>query len=300
MRYSEDRIVQAFDSNNIEKILVIDDAYDPPPIDENSAGHLVDFLDSESGQAACAHCAIDRATVSAARVSLDEEELDNDHLQLVYSRLFKEFIATDDARFDPSGVFRLHKEPALGVLRPLLALLGRCGEVRTSGLEDAIPVYSCFHPHVVFLDYYLGADFSGSQTVDERTLQSSRRASVDLLGQIVDARNENGVPAVVLVSSEDVDDLERYRHDSGREILALRFERMKKGMVQWDGESFKIEPSAADALLDMSESYLFGRELQRSLSKWKTGAELAFSDFMKQIGSLHTKDFAYLFRFRTT
>ena len=49
MRY-EKRIIAAFESNNIKKILLIDDAYDPPELDDTTVAQLADFLNEAEGQ----------------------------------------------------------------------------------------------------------------------------------------------------------------------------------------------------------------------------------------------------------
>src|SRR3546814_9850077 len=49
----EKRIVEAFDTNGIERILLVDDVYDPPALLADELGPLLDFLESVGGQAAC-------------------------------------------------------------------------------------------------------------------------------------------------------------------------------------------------------------------------------------------------------
>ena len=80
--------------------------------------------------------------------------------------------------------------------------------------------------------------------------------------------------------------------------MSLRFQFLQKELVQQKDEVIVIEHAAADALLDTSQGYLFGKLLQQALTKWKNGAELALNDFIKDIGDLDMKDFAYLLRFR--
>src|SRR3546814_7546516 len=48
----EKRIVEAFDTNGIERILLVDDVYDPPALLADELGPLLDFLESVGGQAA--------------------------------------------------------------------------------------------------------------------------------------------------------------------------------------------------------------------------------------------------------
>src|SRR3546814_20683952 len=48
----EKRIVEAFDTNGIERILLVDAVYAPPELLADELGPLLDFLDSVGGQAA--------------------------------------------------------------------------------------------------------------------------------------------------------------------------------------------------------------------------------------------------------
>ena len=293
----EERIIEAFKTNEIERILLIDDAYDSPEIDSDFSA-LTDFLESTAGHDACNKAGIDEDTIEAAIEALQNDEADSDELKTVIDGLYTSFYQKDeDQKFDPGGRFKELKEPALAALRPLCKLLENCGEVRTVGLEDGIKSYNEFHPHIIFLDYYLGLDVTTTGNADENSKDTARRASLDLLSQIVHTAtaSEEDIPAIVLLSSQKIDDVDEYRHEAKGRILALRFGFLKKDIVQQEGQ---IKHAAADVLLDVSQGYLFGKILQGALIQWRAGAKLALEDFIKEISNLHPKDFAYLLRFR--
>lgn len=299
----EKRILEAFHSNKIEKILLIDDAYDPPTLDEPTVAALNEFLNDKVGQTTCSECGIDQDTLNGAIVAANEGDTNSGALESVCRTLYSKFVETDKERFDPGGRFHVVKGSAIATLCSLRALLGKCSpnvKVRLAGLENAIECYLEFRPQVLFLDYYLADNVPATGKVGAEIMKDSRQASIDLLRQIVKAEHDDGIPAVVLMSSRTISDIDEYRHDTGeQQIMSLRFQFMNKRHVRQDsGGKFVIDYDAADALLDTSQGYLFGKVLQQALQKWKAGAQSALDVFMHQVGNLHIKDFAYLLRFR--
>ena len=120
-----------------------------------------------------------------------------------------------------------------------------------------------------------------------------------VLRGVVKPKKGESIPAIILMSKHDVqNNVDEYRHEAKGEILSLRFGFLQKNMVRQKDQKIEIEHTAADALLDVSQGYLFGKVLQSALAQWKDGAESALKRFMKEIGKLQTKDFAYLLRFR--
>lgn len=294
----QDRIIEAFASNQIKRVLLIDDAYDPPEL-HDSLGSIVDFLESETGRMACQRAGISDEIVAAAATAANGNDTKSAELKTVIERLYASFRANDEDRaFDPDGIFRLNKEPALAALRPLYKLLGYCSTVQTSGFQCAIKQYQEFDPQVIFLDYYLGPDVPESGDADENSKTITRGASLNVLRQIVNAPHRTALPAVVLISSQHISDVDEYRVEAKSGILALRFGFLQKNMVRQRGKEIEIDLPAVDVLLDVTQGYLFGKELQGVLTQWRDGAERALDEFIKEIGDLHTKDFAYLMRFR--
>ncbi len=165
-------------------------------------------------------------------------------------------------------------------------------------MKDGRKIYYEFHPHVVFLDYYLDSNVSPTGNVKREMLNAARSESLSLLSEVVNNTDGESIPAIVLISSRKIKDVEEYRHEAKGEILSLRFGFLRKDMVQQVGKEIEVDYAAVDALLDVSQGYLFGKALQCALSQWKDGAKSALEVFMEEIRDLHTKDFAYLLRFR--
>jgi len=300
----EKRIVEAFDSNGIERILLIDDVYDPPALVAGDLGPLLDFLESSEGQARCAEIGLDAATVAEATDAALNNVSDDDSLEAVQEALFSRYLLDPAVEFDPGGRFATMKGTMLDVLAPLIALLGKCKKAKLTltGLNGALDAFRATKPHVVFLDYFLGPDVPANGQAGTAAKTKARKASIDLLGRLL-AEPDIDAPAVVLMSSREMKaQAVKFRQavDPGaaRQVMALRFRFMQKDWVTQDGKAIKIANDAADALLDTSQGFEFGSVLQRALVTWREGAEGALTDFLAEVGSLDPKDFAYLFRFR--
>lgn len=297
----EKRIVEAFKSNAIEKILLVDDAYDPPDLDDAMLAAYVDLLQSESGRSACNAYNIEQKTIDAAANAAVEGNLESDDLDAVHRAFYAAFVQTGQG-FDPGGRFHLLKNPTLESLRPLYELLKKCGgtiEVRTAGRHDCHERYQEFRPQVLFVDYYLGEDVPPQGSVPQYRKTEARKASIEFLNGVVSTATENPVPAIVLMSSYQVAKVDQYRHNAGNwQIMSLRFHYLNKNQVRLEEHTFEIDHDAADVLLDTSQGYLFGTLIQDALAQWKKGVEFALGNLFKEVADLHVKDFAYLMRFR--
>ena len=296
----EQRILDAFKKNKIDKILLIDDAYDPPAINDEISGELLDFLQGKKGCEICTELQLDETVREYALTALRENSFEDDQLNKVNMVLFEAFVKTNDSRYDPGNHFETVKIPTLDILKPLHELLKKCGDnvdVRTVGIKDDIYRHLEFDPQILFLDYYLEPE-GGNNGGDQFTV--GRSQSLELLRRFLHAKGDtSNVPAIVLMSKQLITDVDQYRHDiGGEQVLSLRFGFLKKDHIQLDGSQIKIERAAVDVLLDTSQGYLFGRELQQALNGWKIGANKAFEAFLSEVANLHIKDFAYLLRFR--
>jgi len=303
MRHAK-RIVEAFDENGIERILLIDDGYDPPPIDRIVLGELTDFLDSDYGRVICLEAGLSPEEFEAARQAALDNNVEAEELSKANTALYERFVATRESRFDPGGRFENLKGATLDALTPLAALLEKCVnavDVRYVGLDHGKEVYRQQKPQVVFLDFYLSPDVPVGDSSD-KDMTTGRKQSIDFLGRILKA-TEDELPAIVLMSSHSVkNEAEKFRQDvepRGHNPLALRFRFLQKDWVKAEaGNKIKIENEAADALLDTTQGFAFGQILQRALRKWREGADKAMNALLEEIGGLEPKDFAYLFRFR--
>ena len=298
----EKRISAAFQDNGIRRVLVIDDVYDEPPLDE-VVGDLLDYFGDIDGQQACRDAGLSDEAIDAATEAVNADDADSEDLILVNAALYAKFVETREARFDPGGRFETEKGATLDVLEPLVALLARCGngiEIVRAGLSNGESEFARFKPQVVFLDYYLSsAAVGGGLTASVKA--KARKASISLLNRLLASQPEED-PAIVLMSSEQVKArAQRFRQSVerlGGNVLAVRFRFLQKGWVSKEGDNLKINNEAADALLDTSQGFVFGQVLHQALKEWKGGAEKALQAVLHEIGSLEPKDFAYLFRFR--
>ena len=228
----ENRIAEAFETSEIKKILLIDDAYDTPDIDDNVIGILLDFLEGAAGQATCLGIGIEEEKLATAVQALHEGDHENNHLVAIYEKLYKQFVETENSDFDPGEKFLELKGPALNALKPLHKLLNQCGEdiqVRTVGLKSGSEFYRKFQPQVLFLDYYLDSDIPVTGDISAQQRNEARQTSLQLLSELVTTNNEQDIPSVVLMSSRAIEDVDEYRHEAGSsQILALRFGFFKK------------------------------------------------------------------------
>ena len=299
----EKRIIEAFKTNKIKRVLLIDDAYDPPELNSRMVAALADFLDDEKGISACRICGIGEDKLNIAKKAALEGDCNSDELKEVNYAIYEEFVKKRKDKFDPCGEFSLIKESALEALLPLYSLLCNCGnevDVRTAGLENGMKCYCEFCPEVLFVDYYLSSDVPPStEEVSQYKRTNARRASIDLLKRVINATNGKDVPAIVLMSSYEVKKHKQYQYRTQLDkIMSLRFEFLKKDWVRRENNILIIDHSAVDVLLDISQGYLFGKALQLSVAQWKNAAESALENFLREVDGLNTKDFAYLLRFK--
>ena len=299
----EERIIEAFKDNHIERILIVDDGYDPPDLSSDRLGELMDFLESTDGASACNDAGLSEKDIESAKEAVSGTETESKILLCVYETLYKHFVDTRESRFDPGMLFQTRKGPTLDGLEPLTGLLKKCGddvEVRYAGLNDVEEIYELLKPQVVFLDFYLSPDMPkvGSKS-QEPVIQDN--GSTSLLKHLLETKKAD-IPAIVLMSSRGVEDhAEGFRRKvkfQGGNPLALRFRFLQKPGVSAKDKKIDITHEAADALLDTAQGFKFGQVLQRALTKWREGADEAINKIQKEISDLEPKDFAYLFRFR--
>ena len=246
----EARIVDAFKSNSITRTLLIDDAYDPPSLNAEIIAAFAEFLASADGTAACMECGVSTDIREAATKDAEEGDGDSSALIAAYQAIYGAFARTGDKKFDPDGWFDTTKAPALSVLRPLQSLLCRCGDnidVRVAGRDNGTRIHNEFRPQVVFIDYYLDEGVSPIGDVSSGLKRSARKTSITVLKEIVGRPGDgHDIPAIVLMSSRDINDVEKYRHQVGaRKILSLRFLFLKKETVRQQGRSIVIDHAAA-------------------------------------------------------
>ena len=312
----EPRIVSAFLSNGIQRILLIDDVFDAPLLDGDVPGELLDFLQSEDGSAVCGEAGISEDLFADALTEAEQDDSDSEKLSDLLDKLYSHFVSVrleksapeDFSRFDPGDRFETLKGASLDVLAPLLHLLKKCGDdvdVRWAGYRNGKNVFRELNPNVLFLDYFLSSDVSFSSDKGAEPTPIARKQSVQLLDSLLgDSIAAGEEPAIVLMSSEGVkaraDEFRKSVNASAEKerVLALRFRFLKKDWIKEGNPDLEIDTDAADSLLDTAQGYQFGKVLQQALVTWRQGAENAMERFFKGMGNLGPKDFAYLFRFR--
>ena len=296
----EARIAKAFAVNGIRSVLVVDDAYDPPELDEVIFGALLEFLEKEGNRKRIVEKGVGEDVVQTALHAPDGED---GALGKVYRFLYRGFVS-GQTTLDPDGHFERSRGSALKDLRPLRMLLEKCREcgedvrVDTVGLEDSLARCEADLPEVLFLDYYLSHDVPAVGDVGEEALGGARRQSLDFLKNMARMTEERAYPAVVLMSSRHIGDRDAFRRQAGKKIVPLRFRTLSKRELRIDGDSVVLDHGAADALLDTFQGYRFGKLFQGSLSTWKDGVRKALGEFEHAVRQWDTRDIAYLSRFR--
>ena len=288
------RIASSFEQSSINRILVVDDAYDPPPVTSGHAGGLLDFLDREPGVSACLEAGLHNDEIDAARKALNTNEYTSPDLEQAVERLFSRFVECGEDRFEPNDLFTV-KQPNLDQVQPLVAFLRESdngAEVKTIGLTGADVCFEDFKPQLILLDYYLNSEADP----DPSTSPAARRASMDFLRRVV-RRSSDAMPSVVLMSKHDISDVDEYRHDSESSILALRFGFLSKQEIRSSDQS-PLTSAGEDVLLDASQGYRFGLLLQRGLDEWHGSVKKALDHLAVSVRDLTVKDLAYLLRFR--
>lgn len=297
----ESRIVEAFTTNGIERVLFIDDVYDPPPLDETWAGELLDLIESEHGRAAATERGLDQQALADAAAAIGANNYGHASVSRVVAAIYSAYVVSREDRFDPGGHFRSVKGAGLDALEPVVALVRKCGDklsVQLAGLQNGEAAFQAANPDILFLDYFLSPDVPVTGKVSKGVQTAARAESIALLKRILDA---GGNPAVVLLSSHDKSkDVVAYRRSAGPEkTLAVRFRFLKKQWVKVGRRNtLTISHDAADALLDTTQGYRFGGVVQQALVEWRKGAEKALDELMTEVADLEAKDFAYLLRFR--
>lgn len=295
------QIIETFKASAVEKILVIDDAYDPPDFNQEFGGDMVDILSSDDlRKHVSAHvlCEEDR---QAAIEALNNNELDDSAIPVSLAALYQVFVETRVDTVDPGGVFAAAKGATLDALDPLVDLLLRCSDdprIVTVGTREAQRASGDLQPDLIFMDFLLSPPERTTKEITKAQWEEDRTSSINLLKSILTSL-VNNVPAVVLMSSQDVsDEAGSYLSHLEDRVMALRFGFLLKAWVQGRGKDLTASGDAADVLMDTSGSFEFGRTLETALKAWKAGAAEALEQLYFELREFDVKDFAYLLRFR--
>ncbi len=295
------QIIDSFKASVIESVLVVDDAYDPPVLPDEHLGSLLDVLQGPNLRDYVTVESLGELDLQSAIEALAEGEIDHEAIDEAVSLLFDAYIHQRTAELDPGGQFSTLKNSSLDALDPLLELLEGCGDklsIRRVGKDAALSVCKELRPDLILMDFFLSPPdrTSGASSLKEE--RADRKSSIDLLRDMLQIDDEV-IPAVILMSSQDVKArAPRYRDGLEGKVTALRFGFLNKNWIRRAGGGVVAEGEAADALMDTSGSFEFGRTLEAALRQWKSGAEAGLKELYDDLRDLEVKDFAYLLRFR--
>jgi hypothetical protein len=169
------------------------------------------------------------------------------------------------------------------------------------GAEETEAVQTNSDAELIFVDFYLDKDLSATEnTFSAKSIEAKKR-SLTRLKELLGGKETKQSPSVVLMSSHKVkSEAEKFREEIGTgKVFASRFGFIEKTQVTKDDNgTITIAAEAGNTLLDIIQSFEFGRALTNSLEAWLTGAGKAIDKVRTDIDGLSLKDFAYLVRFR--
>ena len=105
----EARIRTAIENGEIRKIVMIDDAFDPPVLGDEDAGPMLEFLEGMEHAATLRRTGISPEEAEAAIQAINSSEYGEDALQSVVAKIYAKFVEKFDERFDPTGRFSVLK-----------------------------------------------------------------------------------------------------------------------------------------------------------------------------------------------
>lgn len=294
------QIVESFKASVVERVLVVDDAYDPPSLSEKRQGDLLELLQRRDLRNVVTEESLGEEDLQSAIDALSQNDFDHEAVGDAISVLFDAYVHRRSAEVDPGGVFSDLKDSPLSALDPLLELLERCGDmrIRRAGKDAALRVCRELKPDLILMDFFMSPPDRTTRASTRKEELADRRGSIDLLKNILQVDGKV-IPAVILMSSEDVKArAPRYRSSLEGRVTALRFGFLNKNWIQRAGDELIAEGDAADVLIETSGSFEFGRTLEAALRHWKCGAEAGLKELYRELRDLELKDFAYLLRFR--
>ena len=296
------QIVETFKASSVERILVIDDAYDAPELDpQQVGGALLEILSDDQFRERVSEQILSERDRTAAIEALNENDWEDDSVTAAIVSLYRFFVDDRQNAVDPGDAFAAAKGGTLDALDPLLELLHRCADdpkIVTVGTGGALRAAEDLQPDLIFMDFYLSPPERTTRDLTRGQWDGDRTRSIKLLKRILASLSDN-VPAVILMSSEDVADRrDAYLSRLEDRVMALRSGFLLKGWVQGRGHELTASGDAADVLMDTSGSFEFGRALETALTVWKEGAQEALIQLFSELREFDVKDFAYLLRFR--
>jgi len=280
----------------IKRVAIVDDVFDTPTIGYDNLGKLLDFL--QNNKETRAHANIEQGIWDDAITDIGESEFDSGNVSAVIEKLYEMYIYTGDKQFDPTDVFERTRDANLNFLRPILELLKSCEclDIRTFG-SAAMTTNEGEMPDLVLVDLYLNPALSPISDPNLEDAQAAVDKSIERVRPLL--KNE---PAIILMSSHGTKgrkEADNYRARLNDRIYASRFSFVDKGHVIKDPKlGLKVDGVARETLLDVFQTYKFGKALSEAMTRWLTAAKDAVDVMGKDVRSLQLKEIAYLIQFR--
>lgn len=291
------RILEAIRASSVERIAFVDDAFDVPEIPESDWGELLQYLTAPDAEKICVEAGIEKGVWQGGIEGLQSSV--REPLDELLQKLYAAFVRNFDSKFDPMGRFEELKGSNLAYVRPLLALVRQASpevQILTYGSEMDV-VDGQDGPHVVFVDLFLNAGVSPDVAPDPAQAQQAAQKSLERIEPLLKLS-----PSVVLMSSHpDAPQISNYRQSMEEQsrVFASRFGFVNKKLVGQDATGkLLVDPKASDVLLDMFQTYKFGRGLHETLAAWLKAAHAAVQSLKAELDDLELDDLAYLVRFR--
>ena len=297
----EANVLKAIKGSGVSKITIIDDAFDPPEIDTNNAGNLLGFLEGDDFGPIGQELGLAEKR-AGARTAIENSEYDADELVEMVSSIYDRFVPTADEKFNPNGIFST-QVPNINYLRPLLTLLDKANpklEIQRIGSNPELLAGVNKDTHLIFIDFYLARGVVNDS--DAKAKGAAKKESLDRIKKLLRSQGDKAA-SVILMSSQDVEgEADKFRENivEGKKslVFASRFGFLRKTEVEIKDGAVSLQDAAADTLLDIFQSYEFGRATHAALEAWIESAEKAVGGLRNDIEHLDLKDFSYLVRFR--
>jgi hypothetical protein len=283
-------------ASDIKRVAIVDDVFDTPSIDPGDTGAFLEFL--QSSEEVRAHAKIEQLVWAAAITDIGQGEHDSGNVAEVLEKLYEKYIDTGDVKCDPAGVFARERDLNLGFLRPLLELLRSCESLVIHTFGSATPTIGDEEmPDLVLVDLFLNPAIS---PVDEPNLGEALAAAEKSMARVRPLLTKN--PAIILMSShgeKGQQEADRYRAKLNNHVYASRFAFVDKGQVtKHPDRGVTVEGAARDTLLDVFQTYKFGKALSEAMTRWLEATRNAVEAMAKDVRSLQLKEIAYLIQFR--
>jgi hypothetical protein len=297
----EGNVLEAITGSGVSKIAIIDDAFDPPSVDKDNAGGLLDFLEEATFAALASQLGIEAHVEAAKTAIVNSDYVANDLVHTV-AAIYDRFVSTADEAFNPAGIFT-SQVANINYVRPILTLLDKCQPkpaIKRIGSDPGELVGVDVDTHLIFIDFYL--DRSVGLDADLDAKRAAKKKSLDSIKALLQSQGDRAA-SVILMSWQEVESQaqifrEEIVQDEKSLVFASRFGFLKKTELHLKDGVVSIADRAADTLLDIFQSYEFGRATHTALKSWLESAQKAVENLRGDIERLHLKDFAYLVKFR--